>query len=203
MSGCGSLKVCGWLAGASVRAARCGLVQSRRAACARPVPRMRSSTESYPARHRPRSTGAAIAATTNLKLSVCLSVWKRRGKKRNRARHFRLSAKSSETVPQSRDSSERTRSTMLSIVSTSTSFAPVPVARSPPTKMQSAGSVRGSDYANTLPAVGPFGFFDPLGEHTRHPTHHAPTSRACAAHSAHSNRSHAPRTTRCVVRGGT
>ena len=54
MSGCGSLKVCGWLAGASVRAARCGLVQSGRAACAQPVPRMRSSTESYPARHRPR-----------------------------------------------------------------------------------------------------------------------------------------------------
>merc|ERR1712127_1127354 len=54
-------------------------------------------------------------------------------------------------------------STMLSIVSASTSFAPVPVARSPPTKMQSAGSVRGSDYAKTLPAAGPFGFFDPLG----------------------------------------
>ena len=64
MSGCGSLKVCGWLAGASVRAARCGLVQSGRAACAQPVPRMRSSTESYPARHRPRRDD----------LSVCLSV---------------------------------------------------------------------------------------------------------------------------------
>jgi hypothetical protein len=131
---------------------------------------------------------------------------------KSRARHFRLSkpcprlsAKSSERLPQSSETlpSERTRSTMLSIVSASTSFAPVPVARSPPTKMQSAGSVRGSDYAKTLPAAGPFGFFDPLGEHTRHPTHHAPTSRACAAHSAHSNRSHAPRTTRCVVRGGT
>ena len=75
MGGCGSLKVCGWLAGASVRAARCGLVQWGRAACARPVPRMRSSAESYPARHRPPcETIAAIAATTNLK-SVCLSVW--------------------------------------------------------------------------------------------------------------------------------
>ena len=79
---------------------------------------------------------------------------------------------------------------MLSIVSASTSFAPVPVARSPPTTMQSAGSVRGSDYAKTLPAAGPFGFFDPLGEHTRHtqtPTHHAPTSRARTAHKTDSN----------------
>merc|ERR1711957_1091223 len=52
---------------------------------------------------------------------------------------------------------------MLSLVSASTTFTPVPVARSPPARMQSAGSVRGSDYAKTLPAVGPFGFFDPLG----------------------------------------
>ena len=64
---------CGWLAGASVRAARCGLVQSRRAACARPVPRMRSSTESYPARHRPRRDDRRHRATTNSK-SVCLSL---------------------------------------------------------------------------------------------------------------------------------
>ena len=71
MSGCGSLKVCGWLAGASVRAARCGLVQSGRAACARPVPRMRSSTESYPARHRPRRDDRRHRATRIQSLSVC------------------------------------------------------------------------------------------------------------------------------------
>ena len=74
MSGCGSLKVCGWLAGASVRAARCGLVQSGRAACAQPVPRMRSSTESYPARHRPRRDDRRHRATRIQSLSVCLSV---------------------------------------------------------------------------------------------------------------------------------
>ena len=50
---------------------------------------------------------------------------------------------------------------MLSLVSASTTFAPV--ARSSPVTMQSAGSVRGSDYAKTLPAAGPFGYFDPLG----------------------------------------
>ena len=74
---------------------------------------------------------------------------------------------------------------MLSIVSASTSFAPVPVARSPPTTMQSAGSVRGSDYAKTLPAVGPFGFFDPLGEHTRHTqTPNAPRTHITRTHRA-------------------
>ena len=52
---------------------------------------------------------------------------------------------------------------MLSLVSASTSFAPTPVARSPPATMQSAGTSRGTDYCKTLPAAGPFGFFDPLG----------------------------------------
>ena len=73
---------------------------------------------------------------------------------------------------------------MLSLVSASTTFAPVPVARSPPARMQSAGSVRGSDYAKTLPAAGPFGFFDPLGEHSTH-----------APHTAHRT----PRTTPCTM----
>ena len=73
---------------------------------------------------------------------------------------------------------------MLSLVSASTTFTPVPVARSPPARMQSAGSVRGSDYAKTLPAAGPFGFFDPLGEHSTH-----------APHTAHRT----PRTTPCTM----
>ena len=75
MCSCGSLKVCGWLAGASVRAARCGLVQSGRAACAQPVPRMRSSTESIPLAIGRGETIVDIDRATRIQsLSVCLFV---------------------------------------------------------------------------------------------------------------------------------
>ena len=74
MSGCGSLKVCGWLAGASVRAARCGLVQSGRAACAQPVPRMPRARSPIPLAIGRGETIADIVQQQNLKLSVCLSV---------------------------------------------------------------------------------------------------------------------------------
>ena len=67
-------------------------------------------------------------------------------------------------IPKQRSQTSRptlTHALMLSLVSASTTFSPV--ARSSPVTMQSAGSVRGSDYAKTLPAAGPFGYFDPLG----------------------------------------
>ena len=53
---------------------------------------------------------------------------------------------------------------MLSLASSSLSFAPVgsaslSSARSSPIKMQ----LTGTEYAKSLPAAGPLGFFDPLG----------------------------------------